>query len=60
MCVQDDCEGEEGTSCRRYIPPLWSSPHLIRRLTPTLGRKYQHNVNSTFIIRKVNNIIDVN
>ena len=36
-CLQDE-EAPE-SSCRRYIPPLWSSPKLLRKMTPKLKRK---------------------
>ena len=57
--VQEGCEGEVEGNSRRYIPGVWTSPHIIRRLTPTLGRKskYQNSTNSTFIIRKVKQVL---
>ena len=36
---QDDAKEEEISNNRRYIPPVWSSPQIIRKLTPTFRRK---------------------
>ena len=35
----------------RYVPSVWSSPHVIRKLTPKLRRKLGPTENNTFMIR---------
>ena len=56
---KDDAKEDE-VSNRRYIPSVWSSPQIIRKLTPTFRRKLRpaaqwaednSNYDKTFIIR---------
>ena len=37
LAFQDEEPPE--ANCRRYIPPLWTSPKLLKKITPKLKRK---------------------